>query len=455
MFGIQVTVMDVRYFDIEISNFTSRTATYRQWEGFHSPWKGIMKNKMVRILKKIIRGLLTVLLLFIRLVQIEFRINRNKFKVLRPRKIQLFNLDLHTSVIADLKYGFLGFDVALVSWVISNSNINFRKIFKIKDPANGLSGKNWLEFDNDDFDVFRNRYRRYLSTFDGFIACFPPAFLELYIETGKPILVVIATRYESPYTDRQSEWLRLNDTLVQGLNTGQLIIAANNRADAEYLKYFTGIDASYVPSLCEYTNQQRNQNSGKRLIISRGGMQLRELIESQSGLSWRSPSEEFGSRFNWTDLHQVAEVFFLPYNISTMTLFELATSGVPVTVPSADLIKKLRELDPEILSELSFYQIRNLPTSDLADENPNKTSEDGVIDWWLAKADFYDLELMPNIRVISSLSELANPHPLNLEGVYEQQKVKRQNRNLRLFTQRRELLEGFLEKTASFKSLNQ
>lgn len=303
-----------------------------------------------------------------------------------------------------------------------------------------------------DFHKFRGKYRRYLSTFDGFISCFPPAFLEIYLPWNKPILVLIATRYESPYTDRNSEWARFDNILRQGFSNGQLTIAVNNRADGAYLQYFTGITASYVPSLCEYTRQHWRHESKQRILVSRGSLLLRNLIEIESGFSWKSPKEEFGSRFSWADLHQVGEIFYLPYNVSTMTLFELATSGVPVSVPSPNLLMKLREVDPEILSEISFYQIRGLPTNDLASDNPNKTSENEVVNWWLDKADFYDIDLMPNIRIISALSELSNPHPLNLNPAEEKDQVKLRNRNLRIYSQRHELLKGFLERVEISKS---
>jgi len=408
-------------------------------------WENFGGIQMSKIIKRVIRQLLTFLLALIRVIQIEARIIRFNSKLFRPQGIQLFNVDLHTSVIADLKEGIKEFDAHLVSWTLTNDNVNFRKIFKIKDPAIGLSGKLWLNLGVDDFNIFRIRYRRYLATFDGFITCFPPAFLELFLDLGKPILVVIATRYESPYTNREAEWEKFNKILKDGVTSGQLMIVANNRADRDYLKYFTQIESSHVPSVCEYPHQLWEGKSEKRLILSRGSTKLFEAIARESGQIWSTPREEFGLHFSWSDLHQVSEIFFLPYQISTMTLFELATSGVPVSVPSIDLIKLLRKEDTEILSELSFYQVRGLPTSNLSGDNPNKTEEDSIIDWWLSRADFYDLDLMPNIRVISSLSDLANPHPFNVAGNREQQIAELQERNWKLSMQRHAQLASFLE----------
>jgi hypothetical protein len=38
--------------------------------------------------------------------------------------------------------------------------------------------------------------------------------------------------------------------------------------------------------------------------------------------------------------------------------------------------------------------------------NPNNYKSAGFYSWWLDRADFYDQSLMPNVRVIDSLSEL-------------------------------------------------
>jgi hypothetical protein len=407
---------------------------------------------MQSLFKKCVKGVLKLLLLGLRLTQIESTIILSKFRSSNNKKLYLFNVDLHTSIIADLACGLKDFDVKLVSWNLSNNNRNFRKFFKVQDPAAGLGAKKWLDLGFEDLNLFKRRYKRYLATFDGFIVCFPPPFMELFLEQRKPILIVIGTRYESPYTDREEEWERFNGLLKKGYSSGKIMVAANNQGDVKYFKYFTQIEPEYVPSLCEYTRQPWSKKTDYRIIISRGGMQLRNLIQVESGHQWFSPREKFGSNYSWADLHQVSEVLLLPYNISTMTLFELATAGVPVSVPSKKLLKNLRSLDPEILSELSFFQIRQLPTSSLKDDNPNKTDKESIIDWWLDCADFYDTELMPNVRVISDLAQLGEPHPLTLERIRSDFELKLNNRNRALYARRHEMLWDFVHQIEKSKA---
>ena len=399
------------------------------------------------------KRLFAFLLAVVRQIQIEFNIMFAGLNKRNSPTLRLFNVDLHTSIIADLKEGLKAFDIDLISWSASGNNRNFRKFFRIKDPIVGLSEKNWFEYESSDFEKFRKRYRRYLNTFDGFIVCFPPAFLDLFIDTGKPILLVIGTRYESPYTSRPDKWNDLNQKLKDGYSSNQLIVAVNNRADRNYLEHFTGIKAKYVPSLCDYTQQRWEGNSNKKLLLSKN-LALRNRIQAESCHVWETPAEAYGSPYSWAELHQVQEILVLPYNISTMTLFELATSGVPVSVPSKSMIKLLRNDDKKILSELSFFQVRELTTCNLAEEDPNNTGNEKILDWWLDQADFYDKDLMPNVRVIDSFADLATPHPFNLEESKEALYSMLNVRNSRIRSMRHSLLSEFIKNVNTFKMVS-
>jgi len=98
----------------------------------------------------------------------------------------------------------------------------------------------------------------------------------------------------------------------------------------------------------------------------------------------------------------------------------LATAGVPVTVPSRNLLKQMALNYSGVLSELSYFQIRALGTQGLGIEDPNNYSSDLFYDWWLDRADFYDTKLMPNVQIIEEIEELngknseeQSPQPFN------------------------------------------
>ena len=54
----------------------------------------------------------------------------------------------------------------------------------------------------------------------------------------------------------------------------------------------------------------------------------------------------------------------------------------------------------------------NAKTSPLASDSPNKVNRPDFYQWCMSRADFFDQELMPNVRIVDSLAEAVHePHP--------------------------------------------
>lgn len=364
------------------------------------------------------------------------------------KKIWIFNLDLHTSLIQDLKIGLNDFDVKLVSWSVSGNNRNFRKFYKIPDPVQGISGISWLTLGPENFSFFQKRYDRFLRTFDAYIVCFPPSFAQIFTSYEKPILVYCGTRYEAPFTKTPSAWDELNKTIVSGSKSNLITVVANNLGDLDYLKYFTGVTPRYLPSLCDYTSVQWQVEKNKKIVFSRDST-ISAQVSFQTQSKWQTPREAFGKSYNWKKLSQVEEILVIPYNISTMTLFELATAGIPVSVPSPRFLEELRLNYDGVLTELSFFEILKCETDGLESTNPNKVNSSSIRKWWTDRADFYNQDLMPNVRVIDSFNDLLLPHPY-LASDPESMRSLIEDRNMRIYTQRRALLAGFISQIEHF-----
>jgi hypothetical protein len=82
------------------------------------------------------------------------------------KKLKFFNLDLHISVIADLKDLFETFGHQVESWSISEHTWVFKNERAKVDVVNE---KTWRNLDKEMCDRFYDRYKNYLSQFDGFI----------------------------------------------------------------------------------------------------------------------------------------------------------------------------------------------------------------------------------------------------------------------------------------------
>ena len=349
----------------------------------------------------------------------------------------MFNLDLHISVVGDLENEFEERLAQLVRFSISGHNHLVPNRPAISDPVAHVNQRTWVNLDPIRIRRFQNRYERFLRTFDGFVVTHTPSFVEIFAPFDKPILGVVSTRYEAPYTDQPEQWQRLNVLLTDMIKGGQLTLVANNRADGDYFQFFTGARIPVIPSLCEGKTRWSGA-SRKRVTICRDDI-LRAKIGRQSSYE---PIEALGKPYEWQDLMDCLEVLVIPQNVSTMTLFELATAGVPVAVPSQALLKKLKTEYPGVLGELTYAELKQIRVSDVS-SSPINWESDTYLDWWLERADFYDLDLMPNVRVIDALDELE----VDDAYIYERESRFRElviARNNQIRAMRRDLFDRWL-----------
>ena len=353
----------------------------------------------------------------------------------------LFNLDLHISVMRDIQQELKSKRVKSIRWSISGSNRFSRTIYKISDPVDVVNSQTWFGLDEELISAFEDRYRKFLSKFDGFVVTHTPAFSQLYRNFDKPILVINSTRYEAPYTNNLNQWKNLDRFLINKVEKNRMLLVSNNVGDSDYLKYKTGIVSRVVPSLCDYTNLNWIPGGTQKVIVSRSP-ELEDFIERETGGEWRGIRKVMGDNYSWEQYFSVKEILYIPYNISTMSLFELATAGVPVSVPSREFIKEISSQFPGVLSELSYFQVRSLPVGQLSKDDPNNYLSESFQDWWLQRADFYDSFLMPNVRVIPNFEALQ----LNISDTWHNFSVFKANlskRNKRVSEQRSALISNF------------
>ena len=185
-------------------------------------------------------------------------------------------------------------------------------------------------------------------------------------------------------------------------------IVGNNRGDADYFEHFVGNGVDVVPSVCDYQSPSPTLGNGRSIVLGRSGPALDAVLAAGGG-RWSTAAEAYGTPHSWLDLSASREVLVIPYNVSTMTLFELATAGTPVAVPGPSLLKELVAIDDQVLSELSFFQVKGLSAEGLESDNPNNFLSGTFVDWWLERADFYNADLMPNVRIVDDFDDLREP----------------------------------------------
>lgn len=333
------------------------------------------------------------------------------FWQLKPKpdgEIWLYSLDFHPAVTADLEFELKRHNVKILRNVISFHNRHFRRFFRLPDPVPGINEGNWRRFSHEDKNHFQKHHRRLFSRFDGFIVSYPTSFIDLYLSFGKPILVVNPIRYEHPFSNRPSEWQELDNKLKLGISSGQLDFISNNSADSEYAFHYLQTPIKVLPSVCRYTRACWNQTINIGLTYAHY-TRIAEEVEARTNRRWRPLRSEVGRVFSWRTLMKYQEIFYVPYAPSTMFLFELATAGMPVAVPSLRYLKELRIENPGVFGQLTFHEMTNQPPPKNRAWIANGYDDvDEYIEWWYLRSDFVDLELMPNVRIVESLEELVS-----------------------------------------------
>lgn len=277
--------------------------------------------------------------------------------------MNFFNLDCHVSVIADIKDIFENLGHTVDQWSISGH----RWLFNLP-PCNSpiINENNWKEMDQKMVNDFYNTHKNELDKYDAFICAYPPCFLKLFEKFNKPIIVVAATRYDYPFTDNPEKLSWLEDSLNENTN---LILIANNQFDKKYCEQFLKREWEWIPSLCDYTKTKHNPKKEQSIIFSKFSVRIDDRNIHQNDLG----------RYSWEDLYSYKDIIHLPYNASTMSIFEQYQAGVPLSFPSLDFSLSLIEKGVPIFSEIVF-----------PNQNPNRQAYFFLNKEWLSYSDFYN-----------------------------------------------------------------
>lgn len=313
--------------------------------------------------------------------------------------MKFFNIDLHISVIEDIKFIFKELGHEVTSWNLSGHNWVFGRNPTSVDIINQNT---WKYIDQNMCDKFYERYKSELSIYDGFIACYPPVFSILYERFNKPIFTIAATRYEYPYSNNASQWAWLDNKLRHMIDIGQIIPIANNKYDKFYCEYFIEREFKHIPSLCNYVN---SKYSGIKEAI----------VSGRSSINGFDHISSLG-RYTWNDLYSHKAIIHIPYNVSIMSIFEQYTANVPLFFPTFDFGKQLQGY----LSELLFM--------------PNIRFDNELItDNAIRLSDFYDEEWMPHIQYYDSVNSLIHKiNTVDLENISYQMSEMNKTRSSKI-----------------------
>ena len=259
-----------------------------------------------------------------------------------------------------------------------------------------------------------------MQSVDAFLCYDPPAICELYAPFNKSLIVIASNRY---YIARQSKdlWKKWNEELVTYASDPRNVIAANNRYDAEVIRYFTGLDAEWIPNFTGYTGTTYNLSRQGFLLAKRTRDEsfewwfLEQFKEASKFINQSLPVPELirikdrYPMYKYSDLAAHQGIVHLPYQVSTMSILEQYRMNIPLFFPSKELllqwnikhwVVKERTLphvrDPRPYSFPPHPSQRHIPS-------PNDNDDAEAMRYWLQFADYYTL---PHITYFNSMKHL-------------------------------------------------
>jgi hypothetical protein len=244
-----------------------------------------------------------------------------------------FNLDLHVAVIADVKDVFKKIykdTVEITSWSISGH----KQMFGLgPEHVDVVNEHTWWHLDEAMIDAWHVRYDWYMLQFDFFVVTHSPSFATLFERYNKPIIAVNSCRYSLPYC-----WTRkpnkLNDALRRMVERKQLIIISNNINDAKYIHARAGIVTPVIPSLCDYIGYKHNPTRPEAVLFGGPKFGRRELYPVGNWLVTKPVN------YSYEKIMQYKCIVHVPYDCSTMSIFEHYMNGAPLFFPTKRFYKQ-------------------------------------------------------------------------------------------------------------------
>lgn len=366
------------------------------------------------------------------------------------RRLSLLSTDFHTGPIADVKDLLVrhpSLNANVVDLSLSQAckhagtcaDESKLKVLRNGDTAHSMyfSRQTRLEF----FDAYRKndgKSEHLISQADAVICSHPTGMCELYMPFNTSIILWATTRFEQ---GREHDPDRLRGLIknvraiaAQPWNA----VMANNWYDVHYINYFTGVMPTYVPSLCAYIDASYTWSApvGKavwgyrsswatmepsRTIVVFGyrpanqiGGWLHEFLKPLNDLSSGQGLDfEFGNvhdvykrRYEYSELAAHPAVMHMPYQVSVMSFYEQYRMGIPIIVPSLDLLTRWH-MDMLMVSE-RCWKLRKGSIVDRHPESkqkydPNDDKSYAAVSHWLQYSDYY---IFPHVILFDSWDDL-------------------------------------------------
>lgn len=347
--------------------------------------------------------------------------------------MNFFNIDLHVAVIEDLKCIFKDLGHNIDSCCLSNHTW----VFGRHKQSNSVIGQsNWFNLNPSLCDMFYNNYKNELSHYDGFVVTYAPCFSALYEKFNKPIILQVPIRYDVPFSQNPALFSWFNDFLKRGIDSGQVILTANSLYDSKFCEFFLERECKYISNICDYNGAYPKWAGRKNEF----------LLFNDSDVNIVGPkikNRHHIKPYVWEDIESYRAIVHIPYNISTMSIYEQYSANTPLIFPSKDFLIRLFSENKNVLCGLTWNQTLNLPPS--CGQNPNNYDNFDFLKNWLPLAEYYTQESMPHLIYFDSLDHLnciINDNVIDFGQVSEKIKNFNVSRKIKIYSQWKNILDN-------------
>lgn len=242
-------------------------------------------------------------------------------------------------------------------------------------------------------------------------------------EAGLPLYHINSTRFGNDWIQEPSKHQLLVNTLGSLIQTNRLTVIHNNMGDKAYFhQYFPSIRPQQelvIPSVCEQGMRLRSKTPStpkllvwdtRQVLLQEGKSPFMKQLYMKCKEAWGDSFEsqavymaQSGSYLPEGYLDDFSAVIHIPYNVSTMSLFEQTRANIPIWVPSKRLLKQLWT-DKQEPNELSWTVFA--PGTEAHASTMDNVRDPAVVEKWLSCADFYNPEILPTALQFDSIEEL-------------------------------------------------
>ena len=176
---------------------------------------------------------------------------------------------------------------------------------------------------------------------DAFICSFPASMCQLWLPMNKSMIFLPAHRYNLGRCS-VNEWRQLDEDVLK-LNASSIsrahTIGAVSRYDIEYMKYYTGIQGTLVPSYGGfYYNPNLYKGDKKEILIFSYQPKSKLFIDNVKKVLLPEFSAvqvyDIYPKYTPEKLGQHRAVITLPYSVMSYRTTELYAMGMPIFAPS-------------------------------------------------------------------------------------------------------------------------